>query len=107
MRGTRTRPHEPGTNETASRTAALLVSVVIGSFNRLAFLKNTLTSVRSELEGLDHEILVVDGGSSDGSVRWLVRQKDVITIVQHNRGEWQGTPIERRSWGYFMNLGVR
>jgi GT2 family glycosyltransferase len=50
---------------------------------------------------------VVDGGSDDGSPEFLVRQKDTITIVQHNRGEFQGKLIQRRSWGYFMNLGFR
>jgi GT2 family glycosyltransferase len=37
-------------------------------------------------------------------LEWLIRQKDIITIVQHNRGEFKGKPIKRRSWGYFMNL---
>jgi GT2 family glycosyltransferase len=53
------------------------------------------------------EIIVVDGGSTDGALEWLLKQKDVITIVQHNRGRWRGKKIERRSWGYFMNLGFR
>jgi GT2 family glycosyltransferase len=84
-----------------------VVSVVIGSHNRLEFLQPTVESVRHELDGVEHEIVVVDGGSSDGSVRWLLRQKDVITIVQHNRGQWRGRQIERKSWGYFMNLGFK
>lgn len=84
-----------------------LVSFVLGSYNRRPFLKRTIASVRAEGAGLDHEIIVVDGGSSDGSVRWLTRQKDVLTIVQHNRGAWRGEPVTRRSWGYFMNLGFR
>jgi len=84
-----------------------LVSVVIGSYNRLRYLRSTIDSVRRELEGMAHEIIVVDGGSNDGSLEWLVGQKDVITIVQHNRGEWNGKPIERKSWGYFMNLAFR
>jgi glycosyltransferase involved in cell wall biosynthesis len=49
----------------------------------------------------------VDGGSSDGSLEWLTAQKDVITIVQHNRGSFRGREIPRRSWGYFMNLAFR
>jgi glycosyltransferase involved in cell wall biosynthesis len=82
-----------------------LVSVVIGSFNRRRFLKHTVESVRAELEGTEYEILVVDGGSTDGTTKWLLRQRDVITIVQHNRGTWAGKPVQRKSWGYFMNLG--
>jgi GT2 family glycosyltransferase len=50
---------------------------------------------------------VVDGGSTDGTAEWMVRQKDAITIIQHNRGEFRGEPIKRRSWGYFMNLGFK
>jgi GT2 family glycosyltransferase len=84
-----------------------IVSVVIGSYNRLEFLKPTVESVRRELAEVEHEIIVVDGGSSDGSEKWLLAQKDVITIVQHNRGRWRGEPIQRKSWGYFMNLGFR
>jgi glycosyltransferase involved in cell wall biosynthesis len=85
------------------------VSIVIGSCNRCRFLKLAIASVREELErsSLAGEIIVIDGGSTDGTLSWLLKQKDIITIVQHNRGEWRGKPIERRSWGYFMNLGFK
>ena len=83
------------------------MSVVLGTYNRRRYLGATLEAVRVELEGLPSEIIVVDGGSTDGTTRWLTKQKDVIAIVQHNRGTWRGRPITRRSWGYFMNLGFR
>ena len=85
------------------------VSIVLGSFNRLRFLKLTIDSVRKELltAPFRNEIIVVDGGSSDGTLTWLAKQKDIITIIQHNRGKWRGKKIERRSWGYFMNLGFQ
>lgn len=83
------------------------VAVVIGSYNRSAFLRLTLESVRREVVDLPHEIIVVDGGSTDGTLDWLIRQRDVITILQHNRGTWRGKPVARRSWGYFMNLGFK
>ena len=84
-----------------------VVSVVLGTYNRKRFLKLTIESIRKELFGFPHEIIVVDGGSTDGTLPWLVKQKDIIVIVQHNRGRWKGETIERRSWGYFMNLGFR
>jgi len=85
------------------------LSVVLGSFNRLKFLKYAIQSIRNELENsiFPFEIIVVDGGSDDGSLDWLLKQKDIITIVQHNRGNWNSKAIERRSWGYFMNLGFK
>lgn len=84
-----------------------LVSVVLGSYNRYKYLKLTIDSVRKELKDIPYEIIVIDGGSNDGALNWLLKQKDIITIVQYNRGKWQGKKIERRSWGYFMNLGFR
>ena len=83
------------------------VSVVLGTYNRRAFLKAALESVRSNRQDFPYEIIVVDGGSTDGSLQYLAKQKDVITIIQHNRGEFHGRQIERRSWGYFMNLGFK
>lgn len=86
-----------------------IISIVIGSYNRKRFLRLTIESVRAEMKKchLAHEIIVVDGGSTDGSLNWLMKQKDIVTIVQHNRGNWRGQQIERRSWGYFMNLGFK
>ncbi len=83
------------------------VSIVIGSYNRLPFLKGTIETLRADVADIAHEIIVVDGSSTDGTIDWLTQQKDIISIIQHNRGEWQGKPIERRSWGYFMNLGFK
>lgn len=84
-----------------------LVSIVMGSYNRLEFLKLAIDSARQETADIPHEIIVVDGGSEDGSIEWLTFQKDIITIIQYNRGEFNGKPIPRRSWGYFMNLGFK
>lgn len=84
-----------------------LISVVIGSLNRLRFLKLTIDSVRMELEGYNYEIIVVDGGSIDKTYKWLFSQKDIVTIIQHNIGSWRGKKIKKRSWGYYMNLGFK
>jgi len=84
-----------------------LVSVVITTLDRRWYLERTIESVRRELAAVDHEIVVVDGGSVDGTGDWLVRQKDVITIVQHNRSGQRRSGAPRRSWGAFTNLGFR
>ena len=83
------------------------LSVIMGSFNRIFLLPGVVESIRREAEIEPHEIIVVDGGSTDGSLEWLLQQKDILTIVQHNRGEYRGRTLERRSWGYFMNLGFK
>jgi glycosyltransferase involved in cell wall biosynthesis len=84
-----------------------LISVVIGSYQRLKLLKLAVESIRAELKSHSYELIIVDGGSTDGTLKWLMKQKDIITIVQHNHGEWKGGKIKRRSWGYFMNLGFK
>jgi len=83
------------------------ISVVLGSYNRRRFLKATIKSIRDNGIQVPYETIVVDGGSTDGSLKWLNQQKDIITIVQHNRGNFRGQRVKRRSWGYFMNLGFK
>jgi glycosyltransferase involved in cell wall biosynthesis len=92
---------------TRANSAHPAVSVVIGTLNRRWHLKRALASVRAELPFPEAEIVVVDGGSDDGTLGWLAKQKDLVTIVQHNRGRWHGQPLPRRSWGSFMNLGFK
>ena len=50
------------------------VSVVLGTYNRLPFLKSTIASVRSSQIDVPYEIIVVDGGSTDGTIDWLTEQ---------------------------------
>ncbi len=83
------------------------ISIVLGSFNRIRHLKKLIASIRHNEIKVPFEVIVIDGGSIDGSVRWLTKQKDIITIVQHNQGTWQGKPLERFSWGYFMNIAFK
>jgi GT2 family glycosyltransferase len=83
------------------------VSVVLGSYNRRPLLQHAIRSVRDNFDGLRGEIVVVDGGSKDGSIEWLAEQTDIVTVVQHNRYEHQGQARRRMTWGQFMNIGFR
>lgn len=83
------------------------VSVVLGTYNRLPFLQATIKSVRNSRIDEPIEIIVIDGGSTDGTIGWLTAQKDVISIVQHNREVIGETTRRKRNWGYFINLGFK
>jgi len=88
-------------------TEHAMVSIVLGSYNRRPFLQAAVESIRRNGIAVPYEIIVVDGGSADGSVEWLARQKDVITILQHNRSSLDEGFVPKRSWGYFMNLAFK
>lgn len=83
------------------------ISVVIGSYNRLNMLILCIEEIRRELKDFNFEIIVIDGGSNDGSIDWLCMQKDIISIIQHNHGTWMNKTIVRKPWAYFMNLGFK
>jgi len=83
------------------------ISVVLGSYNRRVLLERAIASVRENMRGLGGEIIVIDGGSSDGSIEWLVAQRDIVSVIQHNRYEQRGQTRRRMTWGQFMNIGFR
>jgi len=59
------------------------VSIVTGTYNRLPLLKNMVDSVRRSVgKGLGYEIIIVDGGSTDGTLQWCKTQPDVVLMEQ-------------------------
>lgn len=59
------------------------VSIVSGTFNRIAFLKGMIESARKSIGvGIPYEFVIVDGGSTDGSIQWLRKQSDVVLLEQ-------------------------
>lgn len=57
------------------------VAVVLGTYNRIDHLREAIDSVRLNA-GVTHHFIVVDGGSADGSRRWLADQQDVTLVGQ-------------------------
>jgi len=56
-----------GTLEKRDRDAPPIASIVVLSYNRLAYLRSTLESVFATTPRNDYELIVVDNGSTDGS----------------------------------------
>jgi glycosyltransferase involved in cell wall biosynthesis len=62
----------------------MIVSVVSGTYNRLDYLKHMVDSVRKSIGvGIPYEIVLVDGGSTDGTQDWCKSQPDVVLIEQY------------------------
>lgn len=53
------------------------VSAVLGTYNRFAYLRRCINSIRAACSDIAYEIIVGDGGSTDGSKEWLLKQDDV------------------------------
>lgn len=85
------------------------MSVVMGSKNRKNLIKATINSIRNNGFNGNVEIIVVDGGSTDGTCDWLAKQKDVFTIIQPNYSvvNDKGIKVRAHSWGEFMNIGFK
>lgn len=85
------------------------MSVVMGSKNRKNLIKATVKSIRENGFQGKLEIIVVDGGSIDGTCDWLAKQKDVYTIIQPNFSILDENGIKKKahSWGEFMNLAFK
>lgn len=63
------------------------ISIVSGTYNRLPFLQKMVLSVRnslaSDIHGIEYEIVLVDGGSTDTTQEWCKLQPD-IKLIEHN-----------------------
>lgn len=61
------------------------VGIVVVTYNRLALLKEAIDSLRNQTY-LNRDIVVVNNGSTDGTLEWLNSQKNLIVITQQNLG---------------------
>ncbi len=79
------------------------VSIVFGTYNRFRLLQNCVESIRKACRDITYEIVVSDGGSTDGSSDWLRQQHDVVFL----EGDLSGAVVAfndaaRRARGEFV-----
>lgn len=66
----------------------MLLSIVTGTYNRKELLISMVNSVRRSLHrGIDYKIVVVDGGSNDGTIEYCQAQPDIHLLLH---GELRG-----------------
>jgi glycosyltransferase involved in cell wall biosynthesis len=62
------------------------ISIVTPVFNSVRWIELCLQSVRHSLKGQSYEHIVVDGGSTDGTLDYLNQQKDIRLIPGPDKG---------------------
>lgn len=61
----------------------MILSIVSGTYQRLQSLVRMIDSVRAQIpRGLLYEFVIVDGGSTDGTIMWCQQQSD-IHLIEH------------------------
>jgi len=93
--------------EAAETLAPPLVSIVLASFNCRKVIENALRSVFEQSFG-HKEIIVIDGGSTDGTVNVLEKHDHLIDywISENDEGIYhalnKGVSLARGEWLYFL-----
>jgi len=62
------------------------ISIVTPVFNSVRWIELCLQSVRHALQGQSYEHIVVDGGSTDGTLEYLKQQQDIRLILGPDKG---------------------
>jgi GT2 family glycosyltransferase len=79
-------PESAGAQTPLNRRSTHLV-VLVATYNRLPLLKTVLAAI-STGTACDHEIVVIDGGSTDGTIEYLQSRPDLTPVLQ---GQLLGT----------------
>jgi len=61
------------------------LSVIIVNYNAGRFLPRCLASIEAGLDGIEHEVCVVDNASSDGSVPLIASQFPFVQLIANDR----------------------
>lgn len=74
------------------------ISAVVISFNGIEFIAACLDTLKADLAGYDHEIIVVDNGSTDGTVAFIETNHPNIQLIKNGRN---------RGFAQAINQGIK
>ncbi len=75
---------EEWNNSTCNVPPSIPVTIIILTWNGLEYTRRCIESIRVHTRDVDYHLLVVDNGSSDGTLEWLREQQD-ITLIANER----------------------
>jgi GT2 family glycosyltransferase len=61
------------------------ISIILGTYNRFEWLLRCIASIRNSVRERSYEIMITDGGSTDGTQEWLAKQIDCDVYVEPER----------------------
>ncbi|MCM3626014.1 glycosyltransferase family 2 protein [Paenibacillus glycanilyticus] len=87
----------------------MLTSIIIPTYNALPLLRETISSIRRHTKEL-YELIVVDNGSTDGTLDFLKQQRIITISLPANTGfpaacNW-GLRLARGEWLVLLNNDV-
>lgn len=89
------------------------ISAVVISFNGMQFLPECLRTLVEDLEGLSHEIIIVDNGSSDGSVEFIRDNYPQTQLIENKtnvgfaKAVNEGIKTAKGKYLYILNQDLR
>lgn len=87
-------PIQPAPGALPDRGDRVRLSVVVPSYNQARYLERTILSIINQ-HYPNTELIVMDGGSSDGSLEILERYRDAIDVLQVGEDSGQADAINR------------
>lgn len=98
-----------------NRPATRNASIVVLNWNGIDFLRELMPSLRIAVDNCpgDHEVIVVDNGSDDGSVQWLEQEHAWAKVValpenlHFIRGNAEGKKVATRDLIVYLNNDMR
>ncbi|MBN1211534.1 MAG: glycosyltransferase family 2 protein [candidate division Zixibacteria bacterium] len=89
------------------------ISAIVVSYHGLKFLPDCLRTLSDDLRPLSHEIIVVDNGSTDGSVGFVKERYPLVTLIENRtnlgfaRAVNIGLEQARGRYLYILNQDLR